>query len=189
MYEEASIEDLTTMLANSVIMYKKVPVYVKEILMNRELSAHYLGQKGEEKISLSSPDLDFKPVPLGMCNHKGYAFYLTRRPGRQWSQGLTSKNIDVRELCAGGSWADLLKLQNKSIHSCIVGEYPSMEGCITAMDKPDVFAMAFSREFAIDKNLSLYYRSEKVGMIDSDNGKIVLENHKKFLKEVLNAKS
>lgn len=192
MYEEASLEDLSTLLMNSVIMYKKLPIMIQGISLNRELHASYIGQKGTEEIPLNSPDLDFKPVPLGMCNHSGHAHYLSRKPGRQWSQGLTSKNINISFLNkekTGDSWMNLLNLKNKSIHSCILGEYPSIENCIVALDKPDMLEMAFSREFAINKNLLLYYRSESVGMIDSDNGKIIFEKHKKFLKEILNART
>lgn len=190
MYEESSIEDLTRILVKSVIMYKKVPIYVREITEKKELSVFYLGQREKEIIPLSSIDLDFKPVSLGMCNHGGHAYYLSRIPSRQWSQGLTPENINIRFLDnqeLSNECQSLIKLNNKSIHSCILGEYPSMEKCITAVEKPGVSEMAFSREFALNKNLSLYYRGDKVGMIDSDNGKTIFENHKKFLKELLNA--
>ena len=189
MYEEASVDDLHRILVDSVIMYKKVPILVKNISLLRELHIEYVGQKKEDRIPLSSPELDFKPVSLGMCNHNGYSYYLTRRPARQWSQGLTLENLSITFLKNEGDLRDMRKLNNKSIYSCIMGDYPSLDSCITHLEKPEISEMAFSREWALDNGLSLYHRAERVGMINSDNGKPIFEKHKKFLKEILDARA
>ena len=50
-----------------------------------------------------------------------------------------------------------------------------------------VFSMAISREFAIDKDMNFFYRSDRVGMFDDVKMKPIFLKSKAFLKELIDA--
>jgi len=193
MYAEASREDLQTLFANTIIRYNKIPSYVKDVTEEKELALKPVLEGGFKRIKLYDPLLDFTPVPLGMCNHGGGAFFLSRRPLRQFAQGLHANTLSILAIACEDKKLAILEVQTlkaKGLHSCILGEYPPFAECLETLSKDDngVDSLAFSREFAIDKDLSLFFKYEKVGLVSADNGKIVYQRSKAYLKELSDAR-
>lgn len=198
MYEDASIEDIRTILKGSLIQFKKEPVIVSEISVLRTATIKGINPKKKfaEEVALDHPDLDVTPVKLGMCNHGGAAFYTYRRPVRQFSQGLNSGNFSVVDHTKSGkdlAKKEILQFKAKSLYSCIIGEYPDLNKVLETLneEKPDeevkVFSLAFSRVFSIDHEMNLFFKMDRVGIINHENGKPVLLKNKGFLKELLYA--
>lgn len=191
-YEEAGLDDLNTLFLQTVIRYKKQPVYVKAITNNRELVLQALENVKEKfpEISLTDSDLDFTPVPLGFANYNGNAFYLSRIPSRQYKQGLASNNLVVDCLTEGNKTAlaskELKKVCNRSISSCILGKYPSLQQALKLITE-GALSVAFHRQFAVDEDWNILYKTESVGSVNGDTGEVWFKRTKGYLKGVLNA--
>jgi len=192
MYEDISYDDLNILLSKSVILYADKPVYVSDINYDKVLDLKFFSREKGKSVPLNDPLLNFTPVKLGMCNHGGAAFYLCRVPARQWCQGLSEKTLRITDFSQsnkGVAKAEIAKLKAKGLASCILGEYETLEKTIDVLQREEnVVSMAFSREFALDKEMNLYFKQDKVGMYDVDANRPIYLSSKKYLKELLNAR-
>lgn len=194
MYEKASVDDLAQIFTDSVIVYDGEPVYVKSVSKDRELSVIPLNKPftaaNIKTVNIEDGKFNFTPVSLGFCNEGGDSFYVTRVPKRQYKQGLVKTSISAQYINEGYSNDGLRKVRGLvccSMYSCIKGEYPSIETAIKSIDKKGTRSIAFSRNFSIDEEFNLYYKTDKVGMIDVYSGKYSFNKSKMFLKELLDA--
>ena len=100
-----NVEEANLRLANSVVMYDGVPVYVINCEQSREYGDNLirvffhalpLSRKEINKAYrrvISSPKFDFKPFSLGLLNVNGQLVYLSRGAVRRYQQGLTDNNL------------------------------------------------------------------------------------------------
>lgn len=113
-------------------------------------------------------ELDITPVPLGYINMGGKATtYMARRPMRKdWRQGLRAENA----VCVDGNYS-FGHVSHKNLAACIEGVYPNYKqviGKIVRNPEPNGHSMAFSREFAIDVEHHLWYKTIHVGYVEDD---------------------
>lgn len=191
-FKAASHEDLVTLFKNSVIRYKKEPVYVKDVPDRGTLIVHPLdGGKGKASyVDISDLELDFEPVPLGFVNHNKIAFFMSRTPSRQWCQGLSPKNvvteaISKRRDAVVGDARALSQLTTKSLVSCIKGEYPKLDRALELLEEKHE-SVAISRYFAIDQDFSIFHRTQEVGLLDK-GANVVFKRAYSYLEEVFYA--
>ena len=190
---DISIDDLQTLFANSLVRYNKKPVLIKTITGARCAFCTYLDDKGKSfEIPISDTSFDFEPVPLGFINHKGEVYWSARLPSRQWSQGLTSKNLVVSPLTGDAKNSDtllhikeILTLKTKSLLACIEGSYPSLRNAIRLIDT-GANSVAFKRNLAITAEGDVFFKNKQVGVWKED-GEIVTKRGCKFIEEVLYA--
>jgi len=182
MYEDVSLDDLKIILESSIIQWKGEPIYVSNVSRGK-LEARASDNK-QLSIELKDPALDFSPVPLGMCNRDGRAFFITRKTGRQWCQGLTSENFKAYSLLTNSFVSTSILMGDlKCMFATVKGEYPSLEEATNLLEKKETEVVAFSRMFAVDKEFKLYYRTENVGVLNDDLSPVFLRN-RGYLKEV-----
>jgi hypothetical protein len=134
---------------------------------------------------LSSPHFRaFRPFPLGMMNlvTKNKAgspidcetLYLERQPNRQTQQGLIRSMIYVSPINAAISRAPTqvavnFDIWSEDFYDCIMGNYPSIETCLSRLRDPKIAneAAAFHRHFALVKGpigmILLAYKGDVVG--------------------------
>lgn len=191
-YEEASLDDLTTILHNTVIRYRKKPVFVKEV-DGRELWLTSLENPKEKAnpVSLSDLEIDFTPVPLGFVNFNKYAYYITRVPSRQYKQGLSTGNIAIEAVEENHDTIfgiqTLQNVCNKSLAACILGRYPCLEQAIKDVVE-GAKSVAFSRQFAIDEHFDLLFKTERVGSVNGETGEVWFKRTKQHIKDVFYAR-
>ncbi len=191
MYEEASVDDLVQIFAETVVRYKQQPVYIQTVRANKRLKVLQLDTMSVlDDIPVSDANFDFAPVPLGFCNHKENAFYLSREPRRQYKQGLNPKNLNVYQILPvpRDVVQEIAMCKGRSLSHCIQGLYPDLKQAIKCVLEKDYKSIAFDRRWAIDENLSLYFKRNKVGVIDADDHKPTFTRPFTYLKEVFNAR-
>lgn len=131
---------------------------------------------------LNSPKFNrFRPFPLGMCNYKGYAFYLERQPMRpRMEQGLVSSGIVESPLSLQKTGGRLnsgtqVKMNSDAFRDCILGRHPSAQECVERLKDPTCGndAAAFDRYFALVRGpvdmMFLAYKGEVVGLLPDNN--------------------
>lgn len=186
MYNKLSVEDLRMMFEESIVLYKKYPVYVGEVHKD-SLTLFDLGSKKQiDTVSPDHPEFDFKPVHLGCINLEGLQVaFMQRVPMRQFKIGLVSNNTTVVGVPNALGLVSIREAWKQPLADCILGKYPSKEEAIKAVEGKKKASIAFNRVFSIDQDLNLYHRNTKVGMINDENGKELFHSTKKYLKVLL----
>lgn len=192
MYEHASAEDLVQIFSDTVVMYRKKPVYITKVDFNKGLTVYALEDMKTKlgNINVEDPDFDFTPVPLGFCNHDKDAFYLQRAPRRQYKQGLCKGNMVATGITPNASkegGMSIVTAKVRSLAHCIEGRYPTVASAIKMVVEGGCRSAAFSRKLAIDDNLLVYYKTDKIGVMDEDSQKISFLRNMKHLKGVVHA--
>lgn len=157
---------------------------------------------------LSSPHFRaFRPFPLGMMNlvHKdktgkpvnGETLYLERQPNRATQQGLMRSMIYVTPINAAMSRTPVpiqhhFDLWSEDFHDCVMGNYPSVDTCLSKMTNRDVAneAAAFHRNFALVRGpigmLFLSYKGDVVGVLDNKNlSSLTVDREYKYTREAV----
>lgn len=188
MFEQSEVGDLNMMLARTVVMFNKWPVFISEILKDRQAVCFSLATSKQKKVSIDNPCFDFTPVPLGFVNSETTAVYVSRRGVRRMKQGLSRENILITQI--GNKIDDetlyfsVKDLTTKYLVPTIKEIYPSLDQCLEAVST-DANIQAFHKSFAVNKNFILIYKGKQVGLVDSDNGKLVFRADKTYLKTLL----
>lgn len=133
---------------------------------------------------MNSPKFNrFRPYPLGMSNNGKNAVYLERTPQRRTEQGLTRNMLKLSHCgldssrSIGRSDIDII---GKPLRSCILGEYPSAQECLTNLLDSAIEneSAAFHRQFAFCRGplnlVFLYYKGDAVGMLPYKNTSTLL---------------
>lgn len=192
MYELASADDLVQIFADTVVLYQKKPVYVNRVGADRTLRIYSLEDMKTKlgDVDVENEELDFTPVPLGFCNHDKDAFYVQRLPKRQYKQGLCKANMVVSAITGNASREganSIVTAKVRSLAHCIEGRYPSIASAISSIVEGGCRSVAFCRTFALDENLFVYYKSDKVGVMNEDTQKVSFLRNMKHLQEVFRA--
>lgn len=159
-------------LLGTIVRAKDVPVMVREITEEK-----YICTDLTKNTNMVCPheDIDLTPVPLGYVNYGGVASYLARVPKRRdWKQGLRKENT----ITIGNGYG-LGKINLKELAKTIIGKYPTFKQILKTLSKNEdkkVKSLAFSREFAVDKDFTLWYRGEyAVGTVEDGEPKLLPE--------------
>lgn len=122
--------------------------------------------------------LDLIPVPLGMCNFKGQAHYLSRIPMRRdWKQGLRKENF-------GSATVHVQLIPPEVLRAVIVGEYPTLAECFLLCTKKKVTSAAWHRHWAITADNRILYKNEgPVGIVEDKE--LILDDKHRYLQEAL----
>lgn len=121
-------------------------------------------------------ELNLVPVPLGMCNFRGLAHYLSRIPlRRDWRQGLRRENF-----CS--NMGDHAIITPEALAKVIKGEYPTFAEALKAASE-GVKSVAWCREWAITNDGKLIYKRLPVGV--NKDGMLLLDKEFNYLAEAL----
>lgn len=194
MFNDANMNDLEMMFLNSVILYAGWPVRVESIGCNQDrnvlnMYVRSLATGRKRHVDIDDKFLDFTPVQLGMVNGMGTAVFAARRALRRYKQGLTRDALnvfvlDLRHHTGAELRSEIREFHHKGFVSCIKGNYPSLKESLEAVTTGKE-ASAFSRVFAVDSDMNLFYKTSKVGMVNSDNGNLIFQPKKSYLKTLL----
>jgi len=190
MFENTTLGDLRTILCSSIVRYDNRPTLIVNILDGEEenpLRCIHIDRGEEVYTHWNDPKWNFEPVPLGFINGdnlKG-TIYSYRVPNRQYRVGLSSENLHTETLassCGTQAFHNSLRdsatvlrrgiatsRKNTALSRCIAGEYPSVANALDTLDKGIKYSIGVSRDFAIDGNFCLFFRTDMVGIV-KDNG-------------------
>lgn len=179
--DEISMQDLERMYFRTTVLYKGVPIYVEEIPSRHDMVGVNLSSGKRLNFKFKHGDLLPPDGHVGFVNYRGYAVYVKRCPRRIYHVGLASGNITsvVVPAAIGVRVSESTILRTKNIADSMIGIYPTLEEALEQLERGDVNAVAFNKQFAITKGKSIYYKTSRVGVYK--NNKIVFQQGKEFL--------
>ena len=168
--DEVSVQDLTTYFKNTVAMVKGRPWHILQISRDKTLQGKDL-LTGEVKAVAYDPRVVTGPTTrLGMVNINGVAYYLKRRPVRRYQVGISAEN--TRPYILDGVNYNNAAVDNRvlnNVHSIevantLIGKFPSFQEALISV-KQFGGVVAFDRQFAIDEERNIYFKTKRVGRL------------------------
>jgi hypothetical protein len=131
-------------------------VYVHDILANWQV--HCLNLKSKISGHIPASDIKLEGFKLGLTNITPYAVYVERKPMRNsWKQGLSLGSLRVSKDPLGRFSFPHSLIQTLSEN------FPKLSTCYNSMKNSQKVSIAFSKDFGIDKDGNLFYRTDVVG--------------------------
>ena len=178
MLEDLLPQDYSLIFKDSAVIFDDVPYYV---LSFDGYMAECLNIGSQDYVYVDFREIKSVKIPnTGYYNHRGVCLYLMRMPCRRYKHGLSRENItclvpegyEVDDLSRSKmkNAHDLVSsLQSKSHYNLYMNIYPTLEETI-ALLQDNAYIIAFDRQFAVDRELSVYYKNGKVGNITKAGG-------------------
>lgn len=158
-----TVDEVTTRLKDSIVMYDGKPVYITRIshadpddedkisrVFFRELPYGNNVQAKEQRKFLSSKKFELATPRLGYFNHEGQAVFVSRIPVRQYQQGLTKKTASVCDV-VGNIHQQIgftTMVGSQGFVDMIAGKYPSFQDVGDMIDDKENSSVALSASFA-----------------------------------------
>lgn len=204
-------EEANQKLQNSTVLFKGLPVHVREASGNKgkvSLAFSWLPwpksgpDKPPDEAKMSDEGWDFKTLgsKIGYVNIKSNpwnkteeAVFVTRMPTRSSRQGFDDRTAKVFQYHTSdpSPWTFSHLLYDSGLVDSVCGKFPSTEEAVGRLIKnPDkVKSIAIGRKLMLIFDRvnppNLVYRGEKVGYVESDGRSFRLAPHKMFLTEEL----
>lgn len=166
--ENLSFEDIIQQYANNIVCYKGKPVYVSNVRGDKTVNVKDLESGKEAKVAFNLKDFKATKERLGMVNVDNTVIYLTRIPVRRMEIGLNGRNLSIGKVACPAldsdyrAFANIQSLQHPSIADTLAGNYPTFPKAYRkATDTNGTYA--FDRQFAIDFEGNIYYKTKCVG--------------------------
>ena len=199
-----NVNDASRYLGNTICYWDGEPFYVDGVVSDVTPEGRLYfkaigrsipwGPRGDNDITCDIADARFNAFKytLGYYNSKnGRADFVTRRPSRIQSQGITASNLSVNRngQVRQANRDDLRSwLSDKGFRDMLRGEYPTIEEVRAKMQEDKTIkSMAFDRFMALRRHENftnlfyLAYKGEDVSW--SDDGAFVLPNEFTYLTE------
>lgn len=167
-----SRDDIMQQYLNCIVKYKGRIIFVDSVDEYCKVIFTYLETMKREIAPFNLTDFKVANNRIGMINHNGFVFYGERVPSRKMFIGLSRNNFNMVRLLAptGRDYLNsrdaLLSLKDAAIFNSMVNKYPSFTRCLELTENnKNIDAMAWDRQFAIDKQRNIYYRSNAVGKL------------------------
>ena len=180
---KANVEYTIGRFNNTIIMYDGHPCYIQQV--NNDLTVKAVtSHKGKFTERLDNPLFDFGPIKLGHIIYNKEVVFLSRRPSRQWKQGLSPNNLLAVNSRGERQDIDFMKLISNASFLC------RTQGLIDELGKPEKIKRGFnflSDDLLIERGNQregvLHYRGKMCGVVQGKEFKIFQD--KMFLKEKL----
>lgn len=162
--------DVHQLYSDTVCRYKDAPVRVMEI--NRDLMVTImLLRHGKTAVVKFEQDLFGPPLGrIGFVNEGVHAFYVTRQPVRRFQVGLNRGNVKYHYLPmidrkkAERDYNVAYRMNTKAWAKALDNEYPSLAEALRIATEHNG-TVAFDKQFAVDGERNIYYKTNKVGYI------------------------
>jgi hypothetical protein len=162
--------DIVQLFGDCVCMYDGHPVRVIKAGRNMRIKNLEHGKEATVKFEFDK----FKPLRsrLGFINFNGMVFYAARTPSRNFSVGLTQRNVKLDFLNHAAvnrnrmheNYDKVRKMTGKEWFDTIKGNYPSLQMALKIASTTNG-SCAFDRQFAVDKDRNVYYKKVLVGNV------------------------
>lgn len=173
MADVLTLADARQLYSGCLLLYKEKIIYLISIAGDFKSRILYL-ETGKE-VNVAFNTVDFQPIGnrLGFVNSNCCTFYLSRKPIRLFSVGITMNNLGIvyhRDCLQGGNFMAVLgsiqHLQIRELCDTINGIYPEFTEALE-LAKDFQGSYAFDRQFAIDGRANIFYKNKHVGFCKS----------------------
>lgn len=169
-----SIVDLRTMYTHSLVIYKNRPVFIREI--ENTFTFHVFDLTTQRNTVIKIAEYDELKAParhLGYVNCGGSAMYMSRRPVRRYSVGLSKNSVNFSNPPGHAPQGmdqirRVVELNAPEIVDTVFNRYPTIDECWEGLAAGVYKLVAFDRQFAMDHRGYIYYKADRVGKV---NGK------------------
>lgn len=188
--QEISLADQRQMFQGSLVRYDGEPVVIQNISYGGLVDCLFIGNNSEKALVLYDKLFDFKPVNTGYVNMQGYTFFVSRTTRRQFKQGLSMDNVNIKCNLAYGNerhnsaFERLMSLRCKPLYNTIKNIYPKLEQAVESFED-NVVEAAFDRQFSVNANGTLFYKAKEVGQVRLDTLQIDFYPDYEYLRNAL----
>lgn len=187
-------------LHDSIISYREKPVLVTAVnpISNDgrlfSLRLKYLGKIDPEfVIDFPDNDIDMTPMELGFINYKQFGLPTSaligfRIPERAWKVGLTLHNFVLLDLVNRKNVAGPIKnkvFTSSYLQRTMLNNFPRIGKVVAGIKADKATSGAFSRRFAIDADMKVYYYQLKAPVGVFNGEAIRLNEGHEYLIQVL----
>lgn len=196
-----TVDEATQKLSGTLILYKGIPHEVKAIKKPNNkfsLEIYNLIEKKLTVVGAEDPDLNFYNIRLGyfFVPRIKAAVYCSRKPARQWKQGLgfnrmsfkgSGKVFDAQGPLLLDRFTDLY--ENKYFSDLFLNIYPTFAQAVKVLKEDrTIHSVPFNRVFAVGLDhldrYEVYYKGESVAWSSSED-RVILPSSYSYLKETL----
>lgn len=165
-------EDIHALYFASLCVYKGNPVKVIDCA-GYDVTVIHLDTGASSVVKFKLEDFTAPIGRIGFVNYQGVALYITRMPHRQYTVGMKPGNTKIQfpEYRSNMEHHSLMRISEKisrmdcpEIARAIRGIYPGINDAI-AQAVADKGACAFDRQFAVDYERKIYYKTKWVGSL------------------------
>lgn len=186
-----SLSDARSIFSQCLLKVGEVYAYVLDI--TGDAVQHLLNVETGEAFTVRGDDFsEYSALTerLGYVNLGGHCVWLSRGPSQQYKYSLHEGNLQFGHSAYDSPLYNSVKetvhtLRNNAIIKCLKNEYPSLMDCITAV-RGDAQAMAFDKQFCINRELRVFYRGLHYPVGRVRDGKVVFFEDFKYLNIALN---
>lgn len=171
--DNISTEDIRQLFQGCACLYKGRPVYVFNVGGERTVHFYDMVTQKRESVKFSLKDFMSPLGRLGMVNVLGSVVWTFRIPIRRYSVGLSNENFKIQQLdmpyYPAGSKETVARISQRNcpeLAECLRGEYYDILDAY-AIAKDYEGAAAFDKQFAVDCDSNIYFKTEKVGYLDN----------------------
>ena len=192
MAEKLSLEDASMIYGDSLFIRKGRLVKVRDVHYdaNAQLAVTVfdLRSRKTEVVLFVQDEFKTPAKRIGYVNCQKNSFYVVRQPVRVYKGGISQSNVDIRRPevpyndNTGRALSQMRELECKSILAAYNNEYPPLERAIELAVEFGS-SCAFDKQFAVDLNGRLYYKTGVVGKVF--NGVLEFNSDKTYLKTLL----
>lgn len=174
-------DNLQHLFQDSLVMYKGRPVFV--IRVGEDHNTGFLGidvgLRTLIKGDINDPSFNTKDLKLGNVNLPTAVAAITRKPMRQYQQGLTDRNTIITYY---GPRDFNLHLNSYELYNTVMGIFPSVGEACERIEE-GAHSVAISRNLFIYKDLRVFEGEVVIGHIK--NKELELKKDKGFYKYCL----
>lgn len=177
------IDDYPQIFRESVLLLDGKPYYILGFYKT-EAKCLNVGSQVVSKIDFKEIK-DITTPNLGYVNFNGSCYYRVRFAYRRFKHGLSKEasNLQYNSRFINGAH----ELQDKSqIAFCkdiwaspnfqsYLNIYPTIEHILDSFEEPDVYCLAFDRQFAINRSFEILYKGKFVGYYNLGTKSIVFK--------------
>jgi len=163
-----------TRINQTVVLFKREPVYVEQVRYDKTVVGRTVG-RGGHKIEKPLTSMNLTDFRLGYFNSGGVAYYMSRKALRHdWRQGLRLNNVE----CV--PYKGDIALEDIAV--CLRQRLPTFSKAMAKLGA-GASSCAWCKDFCITRFQTILWKGHPVGAIADD--KITLDNKFKFLTKLM----
>ncbi len=169
--DELSYQDVSQQYLNNLVEYKGSIVYVTRVFEDKRVKIFFLDSRLTETVQFELGHFSVIKKRLGMVNVCDAVIFLSRIPVRKMGIGLNKGNIqtDLLPINYPQGKADTVyliqSLTYEGILKTLTNTYPSFKQALNKVKKDKPATVAFDRQFAVDSDGAIYYKTQFVGSL------------------------
>lgn len=169
--DELSYADISQQYLNNLVSYKGQIVYVSRVFEDKRVKIMFMDSRLTDTIVFDRKDFSVIKSRLGMVNVCDSVVYMSRIPVRKMGIGINKGNINTSLLPVQYPQGKedtlycIRSLTQEGILHTLQGKYPTFKKALQKVKNERPRTIAFDRQFAVDSDGAIYYKTYYVGAI------------------------